>query len=166
MNESYAEFLVKRKTPVYAPALTGVLGVLTAVMVLAAFSGNMIAMIGMFVMGFLTYLSFRNTKVEFEYLFVTGIFSVDKVLGQAKRKKTFECTIDDIQIVAPTGSDALNDHKVQNQKVLDCTSKTEHAKTYTMIVQAGAENTRLIFEPNDKMIQCLYQAAPRKVKRQ
>lgn len=166
MNESYAEFLVKRKTPVYAPILTGLLGLLTAVMILAALSGNVIAIIGMFVMGFLTYLSFRNARVEFEYLFVTGIFSVDKVLGQAKRKKTFECTIDDIQLVAPTGSDHLNEYKVQNEKVLDCSSKAEHAKTYTMIVRSGAESTRLIFEPNDKMLQCLYQAAPRKVKRQ
>ena len=166
MNETYAEFLVKRKTPAYAYVLNAVLVVLTLISVLLAFTTNVAAVILMFAVGFITYLSFRNTRVEYEYLFVTGIFSVDKVLGQSARKKAFECTIDDIQIIAPSYSPILNDYKVQNQKVLDCSSKTAGAKTYTVVVQAGAENTKLIFEPNDKMIQCLYMAAPRKVKKQ
>ena len=166
MNETYAEFLVKRKTPAYAYVLNAVLVVLTLISVFLAFTTNVFAVIIMFAVGFVTYLSFRNTRVEYEYLFVTGILSVDKVLGQSARKKAFECTIEDIQIVAPTGSPALNDYKVQNQKVLDCSSRKEGAKTYTAIVQAGSENTKLIFEPNDKMLQCLYMAAPRKIKKQ
>lgn len=166
MNETYAEFLVKRKTPAYAYVLNAVLVVLTLISVFLAFTTNVFAVIIMFAVGFVTYLSFRNTRVEYEYLFVTGILSVDKVLGQSARKKVFECTIEDIQIIAPTGSPVLNDYKVQNQKVLDCSSRKEGAKTYTAIVQAGSDNTKLIFEPNDKMLQCLYMAAPRKIKKQ
>ncbi len=166
MNETYAEFLVKRKTPAYAYVLNAVLSVLTLISVFLAFTTNVLGVLVMFLVGFVTYLSFRNTRVEFEYLFVTNIFSVDKVLGQSTRKKVFECTMDDIQIVAPSSSSRLNDYKVQNQKVVDCSSNKAGAKTYAVIARVGSENTRLIFEPNDKMLQCLYMASPRKVVRQ
>ncbi len=166
MNETYAEFLVKRKTPAYAYVLNVVLSVITLITVLLALTTNVLAVIAMFLAGFVTCLSFRNTRVEFEYLFVTNIFSLDKVLGRAARKKVFECTMDDIQIIAPTGSAELNNFKVQNQKVLDCSSRKAGAKTYTLIAQVGEVNTRVIFEPNDKLLQCFYMSSPRKVKKQ
>ena len=37
------------------------------------------------------------------------------------------------------------------------------AKTYTLIGQSGGKNVKLIFEPNDAMLQCFRQASPRKV---
>lgn len=163
MNESYAEFLVKRKTPAYAYMLNAVLTFITLITVFLAITTNVLAVIIMFLVGFVTYLSYRNTRVEFEYLFVTGILSVDKVLGRSARKKVFECTMEDIQIIAPSDSYVLNDYKLQNQKVLDCSSRTAGVKTYTAIVQVGSVSTKLIFEPNDKMLQCFYMTSPRKV---
>ncbi|MGN0158746.1 MAG: DUF6106 family protein [Brotaphodocola sp.] len=166
MNESYAEFLVKRKTPAYAYVLNVILVVLTLISIFLAFTTNVLAVILMFAVGFLTYLSFRNTRVEYEYLFVTGSFSVDKVLGKSARKKAFECTMDDIQMIAPTDSPVLKDYETENQKKLDYSSGKARAKTYTAMIQVGSENIKMIFEPNDKMIQCLYQTSPSKVKKQ
>ncbi len=165
MNETYAEFLVKRKTPAYAYVLNAVLVAITLVMVLLALTTNVFAVIIMFLFALVTWLSFRNTRVEFEYLFVTNIFSVDKVLGRSARKKVFECKMSDIQIIAPSDSPELNDYKVQNQKVLDCSSKKPGAKTYAAVVQVEDVSTKVIFEPNDKMLQCFYMSAPRKVRK-
>lgn len=163
MNENYAEFLVKRKTPAYAYVLNAVLAVATLITVFLALTTNVGAVILMFLVGFATYLSYRNTRVEFEYLFVTGQLSIDRILGKAKRKKAFECTMEEIQIIAPSDSHVLNDYKFQNQKLLDFSSRMAEVKTYTAIIQSGSDNYKLIFEPNDKMLQCFRQTSPRKV---
>ena len=163
MNDTYAEYLVKRKTPAYAYALNAALGVLTAVSVFFAMTAGFIAILVMFALGFLTYLSVRNTRVEYEYLFVTGQLSIDKIMGKAARKKAFECSMDEIQIIAPSDSHVLNDYRMQNQKVLDLSSQAPGSHTYTAIVQSGGNSTKLIFEPNDKMLQCFRQTSPRKV---
>lgn len=163
MNETYAEYLIKRKTPAYAYVLNAVMCVITLISVILAFTTGVLAVVLMFVCGFLTYLSFRNTRVEYEYLFVTGQLSIDKILGKSARKKVFECSMEEIQIIAPSDSPVLNDYKTQNQKTLDLSSQTPKARTCTAVVQSGSSSTRLIFEPNDKMIQCFRQTSPRKV---
>lgn len=163
MNDTYVEWLVKRKTPFYMYAVDAVLAVITLICIFLALMTNVIAVILMFLSGFVTYLAFRNTSVEYEYLFVTGSLTIDKILGKSKRKKAWEGTMDEIQIIAPSDSAALNDYKTADQQQLDFSSKMPGTKTYTLIAQSGGKNVKLIFEPNDAMLQCFRQASPRKV---
>ncbi|MDO4267755.1 MAG: DUF6106 family protein [Eubacteriales bacterium] len=161
MNETYAEYLIKRKTPAYAWIIIGLLGLITAFFIFMALTGGIISMILMFVSGFLTYMAYRNFHVEFEYLYVDRQLNVDRILGKAKRKKAYECTMDEIQLIAPSGAHVLDDYR--GGKVLNCASREPGAKTYTAVVQKSGETVKLIFEPNDKMLQCFRQTAPRKV---
>lgn len=162
MNETYAEHLIKRKTPGYAYIVTGILSAVTAVAVFLALTTGVLAVIFMFAAGFLTYLSYRNTHVEYEYLFVSGQLSIDKILGKSKRKKAFECAMDEVQVIAPADSYVLNDYK-NITKTLDFSSHMEHAKCYALIAQDQGAYTKVVFEPNDKMIKCFRQTSPRKV---
>ena len=86
MNDSYAECLVRRKIPMYSNVVNIIMGAVTAVCVLLALSTNVIGMILLFVSGGITYLLYRNSRVEYEYLYVDKILSVDKILGRVKRK--------------------------------------------------------------------------------
>ncbi len=162
MNESYAEYLVKRKTPAYANIVTGILAVVTAAFVFLALTTGVLSVLLMFLFGFLTYLSYRNSHVEFEYLYVDKQLSIDRIFGKAKRKKAYECTMEEIQIVAPADSYVLNDYKT-NGKTLDFSSHIPGAKVYAAVVQKGGETVKVLFEPNDKMRTCFRQTAPRKV---
>ena len=65
-------------------------------------------------------------------------------------------------MIAPSDSHVLSDYKVTG-KTLDCSSRMPGVKTYTAVIQKGSESIRLIFEPNDKMLHCFRQTAPRKV---
>lgn len=163
MNDSYAEWLVKRKVPSYAYAVNAVMAFLTLVCLFLAMTMGVLAIVLLLVVGFLTYLSYRNTRLEFEYLFVSGQLSVDKIMGKAKRKRAYECSMEEIQVIAPSDSYVLNDYKASNPKLLDFSSHEAGAKTYTAVVRHGGEVTKVIFEPNDKMLQCFRQTAPRKV---
>lgn len=86
MEENYVEWLVKRKDPVYAWPVKVLMIVLCA---LSAFAALQI-MFGVLILvaaGAATYFVFLNLSVEYEYLFADGGFSVDRILGKARRKK-------------------------------------------------------------------------------
>lgn len=162
MNESYAEHLISRKSPVYAPILTGVLGLCTAVSVFLALTTGVLAVILMFAFGFLTYLCHRNTHVEYEYLYVDKQLSVDIILGKSKRKKGYECTMEEIQVIAPADSDKLKNYG-NVSKILDYTSHDGKTKPYAAIVQSNGASIKVLFEPDEKMITCFRQTAPQKI---
>lgn len=163
MNESYAEHLVKRKTPPYAYLVLAIMGVITAVCVLLALTTGILSVILMFLSGGATYLLYRNFNLEFEYLYVTGQLSIDKIMGKSKRKKAWEGTMEEIKVIAPSDSYVLKDYRIEGSKKLDFSSHTPGAKTYTIIHQTGPQSAEIIFEPNDRMLQCFRQTAPRKV---
>ncbi len=165
MNEMYAEWLVKRKTPAYM-MLVKILMVLVCVVAFFIAMSPILGVFGILVLlaaGVAAYFVFRNSEVEYEYLYVTNQLSVDRIYGRTKRKKAWEGSMDEIQIVAPTGSTEAKDHETNNMKVLDFSSHTPDAKTYTLISQAGGTTTKIIFEPNDKILHCMKMTAPRKV---
>ncbi len=163
MNESYAECLVRRRIPFYSNIINIVMGVITVICVFLALTTNIIGMILMFVAGFATYLLHRNSRVEFEYLYVDKILSIDKIFGKTKRKKAWEGTMEDIQVIAPSESHVLDQYKSLNPRTMDFSSQLPGAKTYTAIVRTGSETIRILFEPDEKMLQCFRQTAPRKV---
>lgn len=163
MNESYAECLVRRRVPMYSNIVNIIMGVVTAICVLLALTTNIIGLILMFVSGFACYILYRNSRVEFEYLYVEKTLSIDKILGKSKRKKAWEGKMDDIQVIAPSGAHVLNDYQSPNSKTMDFSSQLPGAKTYTAVVRTGSEIMWIVFEPDDKMIQCFRQTAPRKI---
>ena len=165
MNEMYAEWLVKRKAPAYTMVLKIVMGILCVIAFFLSISPvfGIFGVIILFAAGGATYLVFRNGEVEFEYLYVANSLSIDRIYGKSKRKKAWEASMEEIQIVAPTGSTEARDHETNGMKVLDFSSQLPGAKTYTMISQSGSERTKVIFEPNEKLLHCMKMTAPRKV---
>ena len=159
MNEdAYAEWLVKRKDPPYAIPVKVLMVVILAVSVFLALVTLPVAA------AVAAYLVFTNLSVEFEYLFVEGDLSIDRILAKTRRKKVMECKKDEIQIVAPSDSYLLKDHEKSGMKVYDCSSKTG-AKTYSLIYQQGADCVKVIFEPNDRMLRSMRSYIPGKLVR-
>mgnify|MGYP005928235085 CR=1 FL=1 len=161
MEENYVEWLVKRKDPVYAWPVKVLMIVLCALSAFAALQ----VMFGVLILvaaGAATYFVFLNLSVEYEYLFADGGFSVDSILGKARRKKTFDCDKEDVQVIAPANSYVLKDYEKQGMKVIDCTSHNAGADVYALISQKGAQTTKVLFEPGDKMKAAMRRVFPRK----
>ncbi|MCI8658995.1 MAG: hypothetical protein HFG54_01930 [Lachnospiraceae bacterium] len=163
MNEFYVECLVRRRIPFYSNIINIIMGAVTAICILLALTTNIIGMILMFLSGFATYLLYRNSRVEFEYLYVDKILSIDKIFSMSKRKKAWEGTMEDIQIIAPSDSHALDEYRSLKPKTMDFSSRFPEAKTYTAIVRTGSRTIQILFEPDEKMLHCFRQTAPRKV---
>lgn len=163
MNETYAEWLVKRKTPGYFHIITGIMVLITACCVFLAMTGHVLNVILMFLAGGATWLVHRNCNVEFEYLFVNAQLTVDKILGRSKRKSAWEGTVENMELVAPSDHFALREYKDQSRKKLDFSSRLPGAKTYTIMYQSGPDKLEITIEPDEKILKCLWRCAPRKV---
>lgn len=161
-NETYAEWLVKRTTPVYAyiaRAAMIFLCVIAAILSVITVWGIIVLAVA----AVATYFLFLNLNLEFEYLVVNDRLTIDKIMSKTRRKKAWEGTMEEIQIIAPSDSYVLKDYERPGTKTLNFSSKAPDAKTYTLIHQAGGNGTKVIFEPNDKILHCLRMRSPRKV---
>ena len=110
-----------------------------------------------------TFFLFQTLSIEYEYLFVDGTLSIDKILGKARRKKVIECAKEDLLIVAPSDSFVLKDYETKDSKLIDCSSGEKGRKLYTFIYKKGPQHIKLLLEPNDKLIQAYRNTSPSKV---
>ncbi len=162
MNQDYVEWLVKRKDPAYAWPVRILMGILCAaalVMALVVVWGPILLLIA----GAATFFVFQMLSVEYEYLYVDGSLSVDKILGKARRKKVLECLKEELLMIAPSDSYVLKDYETSGMKVVNCSSQKPEAKTFTMIYQKNGQHYKVILEPNDKLLQAIRYTTPRKI---
>lgn len=161
MEESYIEWLVKRKDPIYALPVKIIMVLVCAFSVLLALQ-TVIGVVIMTAAGIGTYFIFLNLSVEYEYLFAEGDLRIDRILGKARRKKAFDCEKDDVQLIAPVDSYMLKDYAKQGMKVMDCTSGKQGAEVYALMYQKGADTMKVLIEPNEKMLAAMRHTFPRK----
>ena len=154
MEESYIEWLVKRKDPIYALPVKIIMVLVCAFSVLLALQ-TVIGVVIMTAAGIGTYFIFLNLSVEYEYLFAEGGLRID-------RKKAFDCEKDDVQLIAPVDSYMLKDYAKQGMKVMDCTSGKQGAEVYALMYQKGADTMKVLIEPNEKMLAAMRRTFPRK----
>lgn len=104
---------------------------------------------------------FRRLNVEYEYLYVNGDLDIDVIRNKAKRKRRFSASITDVELLAPADAPELNQYR--NAKVKDFSSGNGQARLYVLVVAGNGEVTKVIFEPNDTIIEGYSMLAPRKV---
>ena len=162
MEENYVEWLVKRRDPVYAIPLKALMIAVCVISVFLALQTmfGIIIMAGAFIG---TYFVFINLSIEFEYLYADGGLRIDRIMGKARRKKVFDCEKEDVQFVAPSDSYMLKDYENANTKLADYSSGRKDGKVYAMIYQKGSESRKVLFEPNEKMINSMRRAYLRKM---
>ncbi len=162
VEENYVEWLVKRKDPAFAIPVKILMIVLCAVAVVLALQ-TVLGVIFLAAAAAATYFVFQNLSIEYEYLFADGGLRVDRIMGKARRKKAFECEREEVQIVAPADSYVLKDYQTSNMKIIDCSSSTKGAKVYAMIAQKGPDHTKVLIEPNERMLSAMRRSLPSKV---
>lgn len=160
MSEYMTEQLVKRKTTVKDTAIKFGLIALTALSLLL--SGNIIFMVLFVVLLIVDYYVLRRMDVEYEYTYFSGELDIAKVMNKQFRKEVFSTNVkEDMELVAPSDHGDLNYHQVA--KTLDFSSKYSEKKTYTMVTLYKGQKVKVIFEPNEKLLNNLRDTAPRKV---
>ena len=164
MDEVFVEQIVKRRI-----SISGIL--LRMLFIFLTLAGLMSMMIlGMLwftiaiLLGYATYLVWAYTSVEYEYSFLNGEFSVDKIIGQRKRKSIANYDIKEAEIVAPLVSDAVV-RASGNAIIKDYSTRTNNNDVYAMIINNSNGKLKVVFEPNEKVLEAMYHVRPAIVKK-
>lgn len=160
MSDYYTEQLVKKKTDGKDIAIKVILVFCTV------FSFFFVLMMPFLLilpvlMIVLDYFMFRRLDLEYEYLYVNGDLDIDKIMGKQKRKRVFSMNVNDLELLAPLGAGELNQYR--SSKVLDYSSHMPNTRCYAMIITKDGQQTKVIFEPEQVILDGIRMLAPRKV---
>lgn len=161
MNETYVEWLVKKKTPAYMTLLRILSIMLAALFILVGFVIIPALLIGIAI-GVAAYFIYLNSDLEYEYLCVDKELTVDKVMAKTRRKRVAAFELDKMEIVAPLKSWHLDNFKNRNDKTVDYSSGVEKQPEVRYVFYYEGSK-KVIFEPNEEMIKAMQLVAPRKV---
>lgn len=163
MNNLYTEANVKKKvtakdTMIKFAVIAGVI----ALIFVGFLSGNMLlSMVGV-IGGICAFMFLPRLNVMYEYVFCDGQLDFDKIMAGEKRKHMYRLDFDNVTVMAPINSHALDNYK-QGVKKLDFSSLEPDRKVYGIVENKGDLQTLVLFEPNEKMLSYIKQKAPRKV---
>ena len=163
MEGSYTEAGVKRKDTIGTIALRFLMIFGAVVLFFAAFYSQWMMILAaalicldIFLIPFL--------KVDYEYIFCDGQIDFDRINGGAKRKHILRVDMEEIEVVAPKNSHAIDQFRSGGQgTVKDFTSGRSDAKVYVIIAKQKGNLVKILFEPSEKMIACMKNKSPRKV---
>lgn len=161
MNETYVEWLVKKKTPAYMTLLKILSIMLAACFIFVGFIFWPALILGI-VIAVGAYIVYLNADLEYEYLYLDKELTIDKVMAKTKRKRVAVFELGKMEIVAPIKSWHLDNYKNRTDKVTDYSSGEEKKpdKRFIFFYEGGR---KIIFEPNEEMVKAMQFAAPRKV---
>lgn len=164
MDDLYSEWIVKRKTPVWAFPIKIMMMLFTIVLFLIALGRAMwLLIIIAAAFGYLTYFIGLNLDLEYEYLFVKGELDIDKIMGKQTRKKCLVLDMDQIDVIAPEDSYALDAFKNDSYKKMDFSSRIAEHKKYVIYGNYKNQKVCVLFEPSEQMLQDMKNSSPRKV---
>ncbi len=158
MNDYYVEQLVKRKSKIVAKV---VLVAVTLMLYALGIFVMMIALIPAAIMTVADVFLMRRLDVEYEYLYVNGDLDIDKIFSKRTRKKAYEVNMKDLIVLAVSGQPELRQY--ENVKAYDFSSGYKDYRVCEMVVERSGEKERIIFEPNEAIIEGIKRIAPRKV---
>ena len=164
MSDLYSEWIVNRKKPSWAFAAKVELICLTVICGLLTMTGIFwFMLIPTVALGYLTYRLSLNWDMEYEYTFVKGELDIDKIMAKSKRKRCAVLNMDQTEIVAPEGAHQLDNFKNTPCKTMDFSSHIPENKKYVMYTSYHNEMVKIIFEPSERMLDDMWNTAPRKV---
>ena len=161
MNETYVEWLVKKKTPGYMKFLKMLITMLAVCFIIIGFAILPALIIGI-ALGVGAYFINLNADLEYEYLYLDKELVIDKVMAKSKRKRVASYELDKMEIVAPVKSWHLDNYKNRDVKTVDYSSREEKQpdRRYVFYYEGSQ---KVIFEPNEEMVKAMQLSAPRKV---
>ena len=165
MNDLYKEIMVQPKTPVMNKIAKVVIIVLTVVCLLG---GMMTLFFPMVIVGAggiaACIFLLPKLEVEYEYLYVNGDLDIDAIYSKQKRKRIAEFPIEELEVIAPENSHALDSYKNKKEiKLKDFTSGDPHKNAYIMVVNKEKGQEMAKVELDESILNDMRRYAPRKV---
>ena len=105
------------------------------------------------VFGGIYLMSFLN--VEFEYVYTNGELDIDVIYNRARRKRLFSTVVKDFEIMAHVEDKQHMGAFSGAQDTINCHSGEIGPNTYAFLATIKGKKSKVIFEPNDKMLKAI-----------
>ncbi|GHV05449.1 hypothetical protein FACS1894217_02330 [Clostridia bacterium] len=161
MADIFIEVLVTRKRGAaqYLQAVLYVLILLTVIVALMAFAGELLGTLLPFLVaggGFLIWWLIRNQVVEFEYILTNGEIDIDRILGRSKRKRITTVDVRNFEVFAPYNAENFEPYRnVTFAKKFDAAGSNPDRMFAVTPMKNGGGKLLLIFQPNDRIIEAM-----------
>lgn len=113
----------------------------------------------------ISWLLYRKTNQlthgEYEYIHTNGIFDVDLVTNNSRRKSIVSVDLKQVVMVAPSDFLALSDYQYLPEQ--DFTGKQNAKASCTMVCPVAGKQQRLLLSLNQKMLDSLKKTIPGRV---
>lgn len=166
MGDNFSEVIVKKKIDMLATFFRIFAIIVTVVMCYATLLwAPSLLMFVVLIFGFLCYVVFRNTSVEYEYTFVNGEFDVECIYGKSKRKKAMSFDFNKLEVLAPADNQRVLGYEHRRDiKTFNYSSGYEDSQLYVAVVYGkNGSLGRIIFEPSEDMVNAIKRHCPSKV---
>ncbi len=165
MSDLYQEILISRETPFVNKVIKVAAYAVTAIFILGGFMLlNPLFLIPGVAMAICCYIFLPRLDVEYEYLYVNGELDIDAIYSKQKRKRIAGYDMEELEILAPSTSHALDSYKnQQGVKIRDFTSRDPQAQSYTLVFSKEGKRDIIKVELNDVILGDIRRIAPRKV---
>lgn len=156
MGDVFNEQIVKRQGNFQDTLKRIGISVLVVVIVLISFA--LVQQIAIFItaaaiFGAFFLMSFLNK--EFEYVFTNGELDMDVIYNRSRRKRLFSVMVKDIEVMAHIDDKSHESAFSTAQHVFSCHSGTSGPNTYAFLAVIKGKKSKVIFEPNDKMLKAI-----------
>ena len=104
------------------------------------------------------------TNVEYEYSLSNGDLTVDAIYGQRRRKNRLEVNLRErLELMAPLSPRYQSELSRACVRVLDVASAPNADNRWFLLLRGENGLTRVIFEPDQRMVDAIRRCAPSKV---
>lgn len=160
MENALIEMLVKAKTT-QKGWMCRVLGItLTILCVFVMLIVGPLGLLLAFLFGYLTYKVWQLTDIEYEYSYFGGEVTIDKIMGQEKRKRMIEFALNECEAAGYEDSEKLAYYKNNKFEVLDLTTGEAGHRRFLAVLCKDGKQRKIYFEPDEKMVQAMKNIAP------
>lgn len=163
-GQFFIERIVKRKVDIKGMLLRVLAVVLTVLSLCTILFLGMLGLTLTILFAYLTYLVWAYTSVEYEYSFLNTELTIEKIMGQRKRKHVDEFDIKQAEIIAPAVSDEIKS-RAGNIVTLDYSTGYGSSDLYSMITNTDKGAVQVLFNADEKLIEAMRHMRPSIVKR-
>ncbi|MCL1843570.1 MAG: hypothetical protein FWF79_07135 [Defluviitaleaceae bacterium] len=168
MGDVFNEQIVKRQSSVKDTAIKVCLWIIalfigfTAFLFLGSMGFGAIGFLVIFAAGYAAVFFSGYLKVEYEYAFTSGELDIDAIYDRSRRKRLMSVKVSEFEIMAHI-DDKAHEHSFSTaQATLDYSSGVTGPATYVFLTTYNSKKTKVIIEPNDKMLKAISGAITRR----
>lgn len=167
LNDVFIEKLVRRK-PTASVIILKILVAFAALVIcisvlftpLASIAGPIIFV----AVGWIAWILIRRLNFEFEYSLTNGDLDIDTIIGFKKRVHMLSLHFYEIEFMAPIDPQYAGRFPDKDMETIyDVASSKDSPDRWFLIFRKDGSRCKLIFEPNERMIQAMHHYNPQNV---